>query len=129
MFDLFHTEAAWYNRLELKLLLPSPLQILSQSNIHQFPLLPRFAIRFNQPLREFLDFYIRGALSFEQLINPFHSNFSIRRQFSKRPIAVTQRFFNQRCDRYTTSPTSSLSLLEVAFLVVAESYLLPLLPP
>jgi hypothetical protein len=38
--------------------LPSPLQILSQSNIHQFPLLPRFTIRFNQPLCEFLEFYI-----------------------------------------------------------------------
>jgi hypothetical protein len=34
--------------------LPSPLQILSQSNIYQFFLLPRFAIRFNQPLSEFI---------------------------------------------------------------------------
>jgi hypothetical protein len=42
----------------ISLLLPSPLQILSQPNIHQFPLLPRFTIRFNQALCEFLQFHI-----------------------------------------------------------------------
>lgn len=47
----------------LTLLLPSPLQILSQPNIHQFPLVPRFAIRFNQPLCEFLEFDVRGVIA------------------------------------------------------------------
>jgi hypothetical protein len=45
------------------LLLLSPLQILSQSNIHQFPLLARFTLWFNQPLGEFLKFCIGGAIA------------------------------------------------------------------
>jgi hypothetical protein len=35
---------------------PFPLQILSQSNLHQFPLLPRLAVQFKLPLCEFLPF-------------------------------------------------------------------------
>jgi hypothetical protein len=47
-----------FKRLARSLLLASALQILSQSHIHQFLLLPRFTIRFNQPLCQFLEFCI-----------------------------------------------------------------------
>jgi hypothetical protein len=46
------------------LLLPSPLQILSQSNLHQFPLLSRLAVQFNLLLCEFLEFDVRAAIAF-----------------------------------------------------------------
>ena len=65
-----------FKRLARSLLLASALQILSQSHIHQFLLLPRFTIRFNQPLCQFLEFCIRSAIArlkagFSSIL-PFH---------------------------------------------------------
>jgi hypothetical protein len=48
------------------------VRFLSQSNIHQFPLIPRLSIRFNQPLCEFLEFDVTGAMNL--LVT--HSNLS-----------------------------------------------------